>query len=294
MVKLLSAFAPAKINLFLRVVGRRGDGYHELDSLFVPITLGDRIAIEVRDGRPGAVSIRGRLGSAPADDRNLAVRAARAFVAEFGFEREIVIELDKNVPSGAGLGGGSSDAGAVLRMLEETARLPGLALPPALSDRLIRVAATLGADVPFFLLPTPARVHGIGEKIVPVAFSDDPPLVVAVPPLEAPTALVYRDLKSSDWSGPAADGEVASLLAGDYRPDHMVNDLAKPAFARWPEIGRLKSRLERLNARAAAMTGSGGGVFAIFKTFDEASAAAAELRRLEPEARVFTATIWRQ
>jgi len=293
MVKLLSAFAPAKLNLFLRIVGRRDDGYHELDSLFIPITLGDRVAIEVRDGRPGAVSIRGKLGSAPADDRNLAVRAARAFVDEFGFEREIVIELDKSVPSGAGLGGGSSDAGAVLRMLAATARLPGLA-PPTSSERLIRVAATLGADVPFFLHPTPARVRGIGEKIVPVAFADDPPLVVAVPPIEAPTALVYRDLKPSDWSGPVADGALALLLAGDYRPDHLVNDLAKPAIARWPEISRLKSRLERLNARAAAMTGSGAGVFAIFRTFDEASAAAAELRRLEPDARVFTATIWCQ
>jgi 4-diphosphocytidyl-2-C-methyl-D-erythritol kinase len=293
MVKLLSAFAPAKLNLFLRVVGRRDDGYHELDSLFVPITLGDRVAIEVRDGRPGAVSIRGKLGSAPADDRNLAVRAARAFVDEFGFEREIVIELDKSVPSGAGLGGGSSDAGAVLRMLAETARLPGLA-PPTSSDRLIKIAATLGADVPFFLHPTPARVRGIGERIVPVAFADDPPLVVAVPPIEAPTALVYRDLKPSEWSGPVADSALASLLAGDYRPDHLVNDLAKPAVARWPEIGRLKSRLERLNARAATMTGSGAGVFAIFKTFDEASTAAAKLRRLEPDARVFTATIWRQ
>ncbi|MBE3602476.1 4-(cytidine 5'-diphospho)-2-C-methyl-D-erythritol kinase [bacterium] len=293
MVKLLSAFAPAKLNLFLRIVGRRDDGYHELDSLFVPITLGDRVAIEVRDGRPGAVSIRGKLGSAPADDRNLAVRAARAFVDEFGFEREIVIELDKSVPSGAGLGGGSSDAGAVLRMLAATARLPGLA-PPTSSDRLIKIAATLGADVPFFLHPTPARVRGIGEKIVPVAFADDPPLVVAVPPIEAPTALVYRDLKPSDWSGRVADGALALLLAGDYRPDHLVNDLAKPAIARWPEIGRLKSRLERLKARAAAMTGSGAGVFAIFRTFDEASAAAAELRRLEPDARVFTATIWRQ
>jgi 4-diphosphocytidyl-2-C-methyl-D-erythritol kinase len=294
MVKLLSDFAPAKINLFLRVVGRRDDGYHELDSLFVPITLGDRIAIEVRDGRPGAVSIRGKLGSAPADDRNLAVRAARAFVDEFGFEREIVIELDKNVPSGAGLGGGSSDAGSVLRMLAATARLPSLAPAAAFSHRLIRLAATLGADVPFFLQPTPARVRGIGEKIVPVELADDPPLVVAVPPIEAPTALVYRDLKPSDWSGPAADSEIASLLAGDYCPDHLVNDLAKPAVARWPQIGRLKSRLERLNARAAAMTGSGAGVFAIFKTFDEASEAAIELRRMEPEARVFTATIWRQ
>lgn len=294
MVKLLSAFAPAKINLFLRVVGRRDDGYHELDSLFVPITLGDRIALEVRDGRSGAVSIRGKLGSAPADDRNLAVRAARAFVDEFGFDREIVIELDKNVPSGAGLGGGSSDAGVVLRMLAAMARLPGLTPEAAFSDKLIKLAEALGADVPFFLQPTPARVRGIGEKIVPVEFADNPPLVVAVPPIEAPTALVYRDLKPSDWSGPAADSEIASLLAGDYRPDHLVNDLAKPAIARWPQIGRLKSRLERLNARAAAMTGSGAGVFAIFKTFDEASVAATELRRLEPEAHVFTATIWRQ
>ena len=293
MVKLLSTFTPAKINLFLRVIGRRADGYHELDSLFIPITIGDRMALEARDGRPGAVSLRGSLGESPAGQGNLAVRAAAAFVAEFGFDREIVIELHKTIPAGAGLGGGSSDAGAALRMLAAMARTAGVSPSPLASARMVRTAAALGADVPFFLDPAPARVGGIGERITPVAPPPAPPIVLAVPPIAAPTAIVYRELKPADWSGPAPAADVAALLAGDYRPELLVNDLARPAIARWPEIGRIKALLEALGARAAAMTGSGAGVFGIFRSFAESAAAADELRRREPALRVFAATLWR-
>lgn len=292
MVKLLSAFAPAKINLFLRVIGRRADGYHELDSLFVPITLGDRVALEARDGRPGAVSIRGNLGDLPADERNLAVRAAHAFVAEFGCDRELVIELHKAIPAGAGLGGGSSDAGAVLRMLAAMSRVKADAPNLLMSRRMVGLAAKLGADVPFFLAPAPAHVRGIGERIIPVAAPPALPIVLAVPPIEAPTALVYRELEPADWSGPAPEADVAALLAGDFRAELMVNDLARAAIARWPEIGRVKALFETLGARAAAMTGSGAGVFGIFRSFEESATVAAELRQREPALRVFPATLW--
>ena len=151
MVKLISAFAPAKINLYLRVAGRRADGYHELDSIFLPIAIGDQIALETRPSTRRIVRLHGSIGNLPTDERNLAVRAAIDFMAEFDLTAEVLIDLRKSIPSGAGLGGGSSDAGTVLRLMAALFRIdePG---------RLARVAVKIGADVPFFLNPVPSRV----------------------------------------------------------------------------------------------------------------------------------------
>jgi len=285
MVKLISAFAPAKLNLFLRVVGRRADGYHELDSIFVPITLGDRIAVETRPSNRRAVTLRGSFGDLPADERNLAVRAAADFMTEFAVEAEVLIDLRKAIPAGAGLGGGSSDAAAVLRMMAALFRIDA-------PQRLARVAVKIGADVPFFLNPVPARVTGIGERIAPLGALPQLPLVVAVPPVEVPTAAVFRDLKPEHWSGAASDEDVRAIVAGEVAPRLFVNDLAQVAMARWPEIARVKAQLEEIGARAAAMTGSGAGVFGIFASAAEADRAAAELRRRDPALRAVAAAIY--
>ena len=143
MVKLLSELAPAKINLFLRVTARRADGYHELDSIFAPVSLYDRVNLELRLSPNCAVLLRCDHTNLGPDDDNLAVRAARAFMHEFGLIAEVMIDLHKEIPVGAGLGGGSSDAGAVLRMM---ARLTRIEDPL----RLAAIALRLGADVPFF------------------------------------------------------------------------------------------------------------------------------------------------
>ncbi|MGH7881030.1 MAG: 4-(cytidine 5'-diphospho)-2-C-methyl-D-erythritol kinase, partial [Candidatus Binataceae bacterium] len=198
MVKLLSELAPAKINLFLRVTGRRADGYHALDSIFAPVSLYDRVAIAVRPAPNSAVSIRGDLAELDPGEQNLAVRAAHAFIGEFGLAAEVMIDLHKQIPVGAGLGGGSSDAGAVLRML---ARLGGIAD----RARLAAVALRLGADVPFFLDPMPARVRGIGERIEPLRSFPPLALVIAVPPVAVSTAVVFKLLHREHWSGPAPD-----------------------------------------------------------------------------------------
>ena len=211
MVKLLSEAAPAKINLFLRVVGRRPDGYHELDSIFLPITLCDRVRVEMRPSSSRTVSLSGNFGDLPADERNLAVRAAARFMATFEFNAAVLIGLDKAIPHGAGLGGGSSDAGAVLRMMAALTRLDA-------PIRLARLALEIGADVPFFLDPRPARVGGIGELIAPLPSVPDWPIVVAVPPVEVPTAAVFHDLKPAHWNGRARDHDVAAFLAGDLPP----------------------------------------------------------------------------
>jgi 4-diphosphocytidyl-2-C-methyl-D-erythritol kinase len=275
MVKLISAFAPAKINLFLRVVGRRADGYHELDSIFVPIAIGDEIALETRPSTRRIVRLHGSFGNLPADERNLAVRAAIDFMADFEITAEVLINLRKSIPPGAGLGGGSSDAATVLRLMSALFRIDE-------PERLAQVAVKIGADVPFFLNPVPSRVTGIGERIAPLGAIAPLALVLAIPPVEVPTAEVYRDLKPDHWSGPASNKDVAEVMAGHTSEHLFVNDLARVAMVRWPEIAHTKAQLEELGARVASMTGSGAGVFGIFASAARAEGAAAEMRRRNP------------
>jgi len=161
MVKLLAELAPGKINVCLQVTGKRSDGYHELDSIFLPIAWSDIICIETRPSDAPRVSLRCDEGALDDSQSNLASRAAAAFMGEFGIAAEVLVDLRKRIPMGAGLGGGSSDAGAVLRMM---AAIFGSSSPA----RLAAVALQLGADVPFFLKPGPARVRGIGEVIEPL------------------------------------------------------------------------------------------------------------------------------
>jgi 4-diphosphocytidyl-2-C-methyl-D-erythritol kinase len=284
MVKLLRELAPAKINLFLRVTGRRFDGYHELDSVFLPISIYDRLDIELHPTPPISVQLRCDSDTVPADERNLAFRAAHEFLTEFSIRAEVLVNLHKEIPIGAGLGGGSSDAGAVLRML---AALCGVNQPAS----LMRIAIKLGADVPFFLNPAPARVRGTGERSEALGHIQKPFLLIAVPPIEVPTALVFRELRPEHWSGPAQDRDIDEIIKGHTAREHVVNDLERAAIAKWPEIGELKELLEAVGARAAAMTGSGGGVFAIFDSSDEASRAREQLGRRAPEIRTFIASV---
>lgn len=285
MVKLLGAFAPAKINLFLRVVGRRADGYHELDSIFVPITLGDQITMELRSGSQRSITLACDAPSLATDERNLAVRAASAMMTEFDIDAEVSITLHKEIPVGAGLGGGSTDAGTVMRMMASLCRIEG-------GPRLAEIAVRLGADVPFFLNPVPARITGIGERISALRNFPAMALVVAVPPVEVSTAEVFRNLKPGDWSGAAPDTDIESIMAGEFGPGALVNDLAKVACSRWPEIGHLKEQLHEAGAYAASMSGSGSAVFGVFRNAQAASAAAIELRRKSPHILVRTASIY--
>lgn len=284
MVHPLTQFAPAKINLFLRILGRRADGYHELDSIFLPISLYDHVRLEMRSGSSRAVALTGSYGELPSDERNLAVKAALRFMAEFNFDAEVLIGLDKRIPAGAGLGGGSSDAGAVLRMMAALARINDL-------PRLMRLAATIGADVPFFLDPRPARVGGIGERIVPLPKVPPWRIVVVVPAFAVATATVFRGLMPSEWSGRAADADVAAFIAGDLPIGLFVNDLELPAIRRFPAVANLKQKMKDAGALAAAMSGSGGAVFGLFASAKEADQAAARLRDCDPACRIFDTSL---
>jgi 4-diphosphocytidyl-2-C-methyl-D-erythritol kinase len=298
MVKLLAEPAPAKINLFLRVVRRRANGYHELDSVFVPVSLCDRVRVEIRVEPESAVDTVIALGcdreDIPTGDKNLAWRAADAFLREFGptihRPRHVAIDLRKEIPAGAGLGGGSSDAGAVLRMMAALCRVDD-------ASRLAQVALALGADVPFFLNPHVAHVGGVGELIAPLqatAPGEHAPLwhnplwmVIAVPPIEVSTAEVFRALLPEQWSGAAPAEHLSAIVAGEITPAMLQNDLAAVAMTRHPEIVELRSALIAAGATGASMSGSGSAVFGIFAGAELAAQAAAKLRQNLPAIRFY-------
>jgi 4-diphosphocytidyl-2-C-methyl-D-erythritol kinase len=279
MVKLAAERAPAKINLYLRVTGRRADGYHELDSIFLPVGISDLVRIEIRTAAEPMVTLRCDVPALAAVKANLASRAAAEFMKEYGVVAQVSIELAKRIPVGAGLGGGSSDAGAVLRMMAALCGAPD-------DDRLARVAVALGADVPFFLDPRPSRVRGIGERCEVLPPMAPLPVVIAIPPVEVPTAQIFRALSREDWSGAAAESDIREIVAGRITPSVTVNDLAAPAMRLYPAIGRLKAALEEEGAQASAMSGSGGSVFGVFSDAAAAHRAAGSIRSRAPEATV--------
>ena len=270
MVKLLAEHAPAKINLYLRVAGKRADGYHELDSIFLPITWSDYVRLETRPADTQSVSLHCDQQSIADAKSNLAARAATSFMREFLINAAVLIDLRKRIPMGAGLGGGSSDAGAVLRMMSRIFRVPAGA-------RLAKLAVELGADVPFFLDPRPARVRGIGERIEPIPAMPRLHLVVVVPGVEVPTAGVFKDLKREEWSGALPDSELASIQSGEISAIHTVNDLFAPAIRQVPEIASLRALLEEEGARPVAMSGSGGAVFGLYANAESAQQSAARI-----------------
>jgi 4-diphosphocytidyl-2-C-methyl-D-erythritol kinase len=284
MIKRLELLTPAKINLFLRITGRRADGYHELDSLFLPVSLFDRIVIDADDDAASAtVSIRCNWPEMPVDDRNLAVRAARLFMEERGLRWRVAIDLHKEIPAGAGLGGGSSDAGAVLRLMGRRGGIEPAALAP--------IALRLGADVPFFLDPRPARVGGIGERITYLDGDCVLHIAIGVPPFAVPTAEIYRHLERNQWSGTGPLAVPKVLDAASVTADLLVNDLERVAVARYPEIRQIKVLLEELGAAGAAMSGSGGAVFGVFTDAVQARAAVEAAAAQMPQARFFAAQV---
>ena len=282
MVTELSGRACAKINLFLRIIGRRDDGYHELDSVFLPLTLADEIRLEIRAANEPSVTVSCNLPELARSKDNLAASAARSFMSEFDLFAAVSVDLKKHIPIGAGLGGGSSDAATVLCMMAASAQL----VDEDAMSKLRRIALSLGADVPFFLDPRPSRVTGIGERVVAIEGVPSLPIVIAVPPFEVSTAAIFGALEPAGWSGAAPDGHIEAITRGEISPELLVNDLAPVAIAQFPEIRRLKALLEDSGARAAQMSGSGGAVFGVFDSIEEAESAATRIRKRAPFATV--------
>jgi 4-diphosphocytidyl-2-C-methyl-D-erythritol kinase len=239
-------FAPAKINLYLHILGRRADGFHELETLMAPISLGDTVDINLI---PSGIEFTCSDPSLSDAGENLATRAARLFLDEFGLATGVRIHLEKKVPVGAGLGGGSSDAAAVLLALRE---LTGTACPDL---RLAELAARLGSDVPFFIYRTPAVCRGRGEIIEPVKLEEDFRGLLVHPGFGVSTPWAYKTYAQNPQqgiSGRAFDGFT------------LRNDLEPPAFSKYPWLPTAKAWFRKQpEVLDALMSGSGSSVFAL-------------------------------
>lgn len=250
--------APAKVNTLLRVLSGRPDGYHELEMVMVPLTLCDEIALTATAGGV-AISIDGQADAGMSGEKNLACRAARAFIEAAGVDAGVNIELAKRVPVAAGLGGGSSDAAAVLRGLNA---LFGTNLPV---DRLAGIGKALGADVPFFCHGRPAFVEGIGDRVsVYTSFPKSSYLLIN-PGFPVSTPWVYKQwdlqltLKRPDARVRPLFQVFSDVIA------FLHNDLEQVTIPAHPEIEVIKGALLKAGAAGALMSGSGPTVFGVFE-----------------------------
>ena len=262
--------APAKINLALRVLRKRPDGYHDIDTLFQAIDLSDEVEVELgAEGAPIELEVVGGSDLGPAE-RNLAHRAASAYLAAAGSDVGVRIRLVKRIPVGAGLGGGSSDAAAVLRCL--AALVGGVG-----ADKVREMGANLGSDVPFFLGVSPmARGRGRGELLQALEPLPAADLVIVSPPVHVSTADAYRALSPRLGEGASAKRELRLPVWSDA-PEVAVNDFQPVISEAHPEVARALAALRAAGARLALMTGSGSACFGLFADNSEAEAGAARL-----------------
>src|SRR5438105_965890 len=271
------AFAPAKVNLYLHVIGRRADGYHLLDSLIAFADIGDTITAAPADALALTVDGPEAAGIAGLGDDNLVFRAARLLKERGGIEAGAALHLDKRLPAAGGIGGGSSDAAAALRALSHLWGRP-------LDDKtLAALALELGADVPACLAARPVWVGGIGEELEPAAFLPAPGIVLANPRRPLPTADVFRR-RAGPFSSAARFEPVPADAAGLVAAlNSRRNDLTKAAVALAPEIGAVLDLLAGLpGALLARMSGSGATCFALFADRVAALAAGRALAAAEP------------
>jgi len=264
----------AKLNFVLVVHGRRGDGYHEITTLYVPIDLHDTLHITAEPG--DGVKVICDDGLVPRDLDNLAGRAAELVLSRLGLRAAVNITIEKRIPVGAGLAGGSSNAAAVLK-----------ALPWALGrhlgdDETLALAAELGSDVPFFLAESWAFGRGRGEVLEPVAGVRGVEFVLAAPPEPVSTPAVYGELKPDEYYSGDFDPAAVARVFGEgpevWR-ECFRNDLTAPAERLYPRITSLKDTLTEMGYRPA-LSGSGGAVFAAAAGSARAATDAAKLREL--------------
>ncbi len=258
--------ATAKINLGLDVLRKREDGYHDLRMVMQMTGMFDRISMFPRAGRPG-ISFRTNLPYIPANENNLAYRAAKLLMDEFEVNDGLSINLQKFIPVAAGLAGGSTDAAAVLVGTNKLFHL-GLSL-----EELMVRGKKLGADVPYCLLGGTALAEGIGEVLTPLPNLPSCSILLAKPPVSVSTKEVYGALHADEIEiHPDIDGMVEALKAGDLRGvcDRCANVLEDVTAPSRPVIGEMEQDMKKMGALCSIMSGSGPTVFGIFD--DESSA----------------------
>lgn len=258
--------APAKINLGLHVLSKRDDGFHDIETVFLQIPWADRIAVE----EANRLSLTCSTDALPTDQSNLCLQAAHRLAQAYGVEQGAKLHLEKHLPFGAGLGGGSSDAATTLRLLNELWCLN------APDEHLHQLATELGSDVPFFLGPPAAYATGRGEQLSPLR---DPQsgapyrfpfvLVLVVPPVHVSTAEAYGRVRPQASGRPDLSAIVASNDLARWRTG-LVNDFEMPVFKAHPEVYEAKLLLLEAGAGYASLSGSGAAVYGVFDEAKEA------------------------
>jgi 4-diphosphocytidyl-2-C-methyl-D-erythritol kinase len=250
---MMQVVAPAKINLSLKILGRRSDGFHEIETLIVPITLCDQLEIGKSDSSNG-VRFSCDDPSVPQCDDNLVVRAAKSFFAATKLKPAVCIELKKRIPHGAGLGGGSSDAASTLLALNELfeTKLP--------REALAKMAEAIGSDVPFFIFQSAAFCKGRGELVNPTKLRKQLSILLLKPQFGVPTAWAY-----AHWRG-SRDIPGVSYGAQEFVGQTFGNDLERAVFEKFVFLAQLKMwLLKQPEVGAALMSGSGSTTFAVLR-----------------------------
>jgi len=245
--------APAKINLFLKVLRRRPDGFHEVETFISPISLCDQIKID-KNKRGQGISFRCDDPSVPQGGENLAVRAANAFFAATQMKPAVSIVLKKKIPHGAGLGGGSSDAAAVLLALNQ------LFATRLSRQKLAKLGSTIGSDVPFFIFESAAVCTGRGEIVTPKKLTEQLSILLVKPDFGVSTPWAYKRWQNSrELPG-------ISYVQQDFRGHKLHNELERPVFEKFVFLARIKTwLLEQKEVAAALMSGSGSTIFAVLR-----------------------------
>ena len=275
-------FSPAKVNLYLRILGRRADGYHDLETVMLPLDFGDQITLQLAEKNVTLECDDPRL---PTDDTNLALRAAKRLVERCGVKRGAKISLQKRTPLAAGLGGGSSNAAAVLKGLSQLWQVDA---PP---DMLGELAARIGSDINFFLAGGAALCRGRGEQVEPIACKLSAAILLVYPGFGISTKWAYeswsrseRDRAKAVAGLTAKPPEVSLLLRALAENDLlgvsrcMFNSLEGPSIKKFPVLRLLKDAMRAGGATGALMSGSGATVFGLFAKTKDAARAAENVR----------------
>ena len=273
--------AHAKLNITLEIKGPRPDGYHELDMIFLEIGIGDEITAKKAEA---GIWLTCSDQTLPTDERNLAYRAAKLMMDRYGIKEGVRLQIEKNIPAQAGLGGGSSDAACVLNIMNELFDLR------VQKKELEKLAEELGSDVPFFVRGGCQRAKGRGEILSDIGTFPHCSIVVVKPDVSVSTPWAYKafdaekaNAAKTEDSGPRAG---ASDLAGQairngdllWLGRVMTNDLESPVILEYPVIGKIKELLTDSCAAASMMTGSGSAVFGLFETEEKAAGAMAAVK----------------
>ena len=265
-----SFLAPAKLNISLKVLGKRPDGYHYIKSVMVPVSLHDEVVVEEADA---GIRVETDAPGVPIDETNTCHRAAALFMEWAGTPKGVRVLIKKRIPAEAGLGGGSSDAAAAFKGLAAlTGRAPD-------RETLLGMAARVGADVPFFTIGSPALAEGIGERLTPVEWRVPFHALIVKPTFGLSTSEGYAALRRGTGGPPPAAEAVPAFRTWDDLVPAVANDFEGAWEGSRPEIGTIKGELLAAGARAAGLSGSGSAVFGLFETAEAARNARGMLSR---------------